>query len=158
MKNLPNHKRLMYRLKRDWGSRVVLYRLTSETKDVRTGKTIRRYQALPLQRVAILPKDTKRLFVYDLDYIQAGRNFTKGAFFDKNARNVIIDAKDLPKHFIPSLNDFLAIRGKRYKITTVEELERIAGFGLKITTVENQSREKWIYATTCIDFAASVTA
>lgn len=158
MKNLPNHRRMLYSLKRDWGQRVILHRLTSETKDVTCGTTIRRYQALELQKVAILPKKTSRTFVYDLDYIQAGRNFTKGAFFDKNARNLVIDARDLPKNFIPNLNDFVVIRGKRYMITVVEELEDIAAFGIKITTVENQSREKWIYATTCIELTPSISA
>lgn len=158
MKNLPNHRRLLYSLKQAWGERVVYHRLISGTNDVRCGKMVRRYQALELRKVAILPKKTSRSFVYDLDWIQAGRNFTKGGFFDRNARSIVIDAKDLPKHFKPNLEDFVVIRGKRYKISTIEELEKIAAYGIRITTVENQSREKWVYAKTCIDFDVSVSA
>ena len=43
-------------------------------------------------------------------------------------------------------------------VTVVEELERISGYGIRITSVENKAREKWVLATTCIDFDASASA
>ena len=158
MKNLPNHKKIMYALKRGYGERIVFHRLLNDVTDVTTGKTVRRFEALELHKVPILPNTLDRSFVYDLDYIQAGRNFTKGAFFDRDSRKVVIDARSLPKHFVPNLNDFVVIRGKRHMVTVIEELEKISAYLLTVTTVENQAREKWVFLKTCIDFDASVSA
>lgn len=159
MKNLPNHRKIMYALKRGYGERVVLHRLLpGDTKDVTTGKTVRRFKAYEFRKAPILPNNMDRVFVYDLDWIQAGRNFTKGGFFDRNARKVVLDGRDLPKNFSPDLNDFIVIRGQRFMVKKIEELERLSAFLLTISTVENQAREKWVMFKTCIDFDASASA
>lgn len=158
MKNIPNHRKIMYALKRGYGERVVLHRLLSESADVTTGKTVRRFKAYEFRKAPILPNRMDRAFVYDLDWIQAGRNFTKGGFFDRDARKVVLDGRDLPKHFTPNLNDFITIRGQRFMVKIIEEMEEMSAFLLTISTVENKSREKWVLFRTCIDFDASASA
>ena len=120
MKNLPNHRKILYTLKRGYGERVVLHRLLTGSNNVTTGKTVRRFEAYEFLKAPVLPNRSDRVFVYDLDWIQAGRNFTKGGFFDRDLRTVLIDGRDLPKHFKPTLEDYLVIRNQRYLIKGVE--------------------------------------
>lgn len=155
MRAQPNHRKIMYALKRGYGEAVTLYQLLSETDNVTTGKTVRTYKTISFRKAPVLPNTLDRSFVYDLDWIQANRNFVKGGFFDRNKRQVVLDGRDIPKGVKLSLNDFIVIHSKRYMVTAIEESEELAAYLLTITTVENQAREKWVIGRSCVALTTS---
>jgi hypothetical protein len=144
---LKKHRALLYTLKRQWGKHVDIYRPITSSQNVTTGKIIRTFQLVQVDRAPVLPRSTQRKFAYDLDYIQAGNNFTEGAFFDRSTSEVLLDQVDLPRFFVPNLDDMLVFDTKRFDIKEVERFEGwpgIATFRLIITAVENQAKEKWL--------------
>lgn len=151
---LPKHKLLLYRLKREFGKRVAIYRPIASSQNVQTGKIIRGFQLLVIRLAPVLPRNTDRRFAYDLDYIQAGNNFTEGAFYDRSTSEVLIDVRDLPKGFEPNLDDFLVFEYKRFDIKKVARYEDLATFRLDISAVENQAKEKWVDFSSCIGLTA----
>lgn len=156
MKILSNHKTILYRLKRQFGLQIYLYRAIENTNDVTTGKIIRRYQIIPIRRAPVLPSREFRRFHYDLNYIQAGNNFTMGAYLDIDSKAVILDRRDLPKNFKPNLDDFIIFDYQRYDIKEIADYQELASYAINITTVENQEKEKWISLKNIINFEQTV--
>ena len=50
-----------------------------------------------IKRMISLPIKRDRTFEYDLAYIAVGKNFTYGGYYDRNRREFILDARDMPK-------------------------------------------------------------
>lgn len=140
------HRIAIYRLKRDWGLNVTLYRALTNVNNVQTGVITRTYQVIDIERAPVLHKIANRKFVYDLAYIAADKNFTEGAFFDQGGRVIILDAHDLPKGFEPTLNDFLVFRTQRYEIKQLETIEELAIYHLSVLQIDNQNSERWVTA------------
>ncbi len=141
--NLRKHRGIIYKLRRDWGLEVTLYRPITNTENLLTGKLSRGFQTVTIKDAPVLPADVDRSFVYDLAYIAADKNFTEGAFFDRKQRSVILDARQLPKGFEPNLNDFVVFKTQRYTIKSVQFIEEFAAYRLKVIAIENQ-RERWL--------------
>lgn len=137
------HRALLYNLKRGYGLPINIYRPTSESQNVETGAVVREFSTLKIKRAPILPHAKERTFAYDLDYIQAGNNFTEGAFYDRETVDVLIDKRDLPTNFVPTLEDHVVIRGKRYDIKKVEMFEELATWRMVLSRVTN-NREIWL--------------
>lgn len=137
------HRAILYNLKRAYGLPIDIYRPTSESHDVETGEITRGFSITKVKRAPVLPHTKERTFTYDLDYIQAGNNFTEGGFFDRETVDVLIDKKDLPRNFVPTLEDHVVIRGKRYDIKKSEMFEQLATWRLTLSRVTNQ-REIWL--------------
>jgi len=152
---LRRHRSIIYKLKRDFGKSVTIYRPITSIQNVQTGKILRSFLLVEIRQAPVLPRNTSRKFTYDLDYIQAGNNFTEGAYFDKVLNDVLIDARDLPRFFEPNLDDFLIFEGKRFDIKAVERFEDFATFHLTTAGVENQDKEKWMSLKSGLDFIDS---
>ena len=121
--NLREIMKIIYHLKRRYGLSLSYYIPTSQTHDPRTGEISRSYDVFVLHRAVILPTSLERHFVYDLAYIAAAKNFTEGAYFDKNIKRIIIDKKDFPAGTIPDLRHHIEFDGTRYEIKAIQVFE-----------------------------------
>ena len=128
---------ILYRLKRQYGLRVTYFQFTSQTNDVETGDIARTYITFVIKRAPVLPDNLDRSFIYDLSYIAANNNFVGGAYFDRHIRTLIIDAKDLPKDFIPNLNDHVEFDDIRYEIKKITHLEKRKGYLLRVEAIDS---------------------
>jgi len=90
-------KRLLYRLKRQYGDRMYLYQVTSSSNNVKTGEIVMDYNVYKIKRGIPLPKQLMRKFAYDLTFLAANKNFQYGAYYDMGIRDYIIETKDLPR-------------------------------------------------------------
>ena len=114
---------VIYPLKRRYGIPATLFRLDSTINDITTGKQKKFYTRVRLTRVAPLPQNTLRKFIYDLSFIAANKNFTYGGFFDYTQKVLLIDGKDLPANFEIDSNDHFELEGVRYSIKKLELFE-----------------------------------
>ena len=124
---------ILYRLKRDYGSRADLYHQSSETIDLTTGKKSVVIDKLSVLRVILLPKTIKSDFAYDLSFIAANKNFTYGGVFSADTRQIIIDCRDIGSFtFDDRQNIYIIIDGRRFEISEVTELDYRAAYHLRI--------------------------
>lgn len=128
---------ILYKLKRQYGLTVTYYQFTGQTHNVETGDISRTYTTYTVRRAPVLPDNLDRSFVYDLTFIAANNNFVGGALFDRHLRKVIIDAKDLPKDFIPTLQDHVEFDGNRFEIKTISHLEKRKGYFLGVEAIDS---------------------
>ena len=61
-------RRALYRLKRQNGVEIHLYRPTNKTINVRTGVQEITYDVLSIRRAILLPNNITRKFAYDLTF------------------------------------------------------------------------------------------
>ena len=138
---MTNHreiKRIIYKLKRQWGKTSILSRETN-VFDVDTGvETPTITATVTVKRAVLLPRKMITDFAYDLSFIAANKNFTYGGFFGKTTRTMLIDAKDLGTYVIAK-QDYVVINSRRY---VVEELDKydegadVIAYLLRITQLE----------------------
>jgi len=128
---------ILYRLKRQYGLKVTYYKFDDQTNNVETGEISRSYTTFIVQRAPVLPNDLDRHFVYDLTFIAANNNFVEGALFDRKARTLIVDAKDLPKGFKPSMDDHIEFDDQRYEMKRITALEQKKGYLLTVEGIDS---------------------
>jgi hypothetical protein len=122
MKNFREIRRILYRLKREWGKPVTVKAETYGV-DYRTGvQNATEDGSFTVNRAIVLPRRFTRDFTYDLSFIAANKNFTYGGFFDVWQRNIIIDQQDMQGHDIMQDN-FLVIEGRVYAIKEFDKYE-----------------------------------
>ena len=114
---------VIYPLKRRYGVPATLFRLDSKIDNIQTGKVQKSYTRVRITRVAALPQNTLRKFIYDLSFIAANKNFTYGGFFDHMQKVLLVDGKDLPANFEIDPNDHFELEGIRYSIKKLELFE-----------------------------------
>lgn len=129
--------KVLYKLKRDYGSRVDLYHQVSETVDLTTGvKTVTK-EKITVKRAILLPTVIRSNFAYDLAYIAANKNFTYGGIFSTDTRDIIIDRGDIKNFtFDDYKNIYIIIDGRRYEITEYKELDYKSAYHLKIKVTQ----------------------
>ena len=128
---------ILYRLKRQYGLPVTYYQFTSQTQNVETGETSRSYNSFNIRRAPVLPDNLDRSFVYDLTFIAANNNFVEGGFFDRSIRTLIIDGKDLPTGFEPSMDDHVEFDDVRYELKKITHLEKRKGYLLRVESLDS---------------------
>lgn len=107
-------RRLLYGLKRQWGSMFDYIQILKSESDDRTGT--RRIQREVIRFPAVLlPENQLRKFIQDIGYLAANKNFTYGGLNDFNTLSLIIDINDLPKNFDVNLNGYINHNFKRYE-------------------------------------------
>ena len=117
-------KLIIYRLKRNFGVSIQLVRLSDITNNIRTGAMSQTKQTISIVRAIMTATRQLRDFVYDLAYIAANKNFTQGGYFDASDWTAIIDAKDLPRDFVPTLDDYIIYDGKKYNFKEVHPVAK----------------------------------
>lgn len=128
---------VLYRLKRQYGQKLVYYQFVDQTNDTQTGEITRNYNTLTVKRGIILPNRIDRSFVYDLTFIAANNNFVGGGFFDRHQRVIVLDAKDLPKGFKPNNDDHVEFDDDRYEILLITALEKRKGYLLRVQAINS---------------------
>jgi len=130
---------IIYRLKREFGVSIVIRRLQSDGYDLETGVHTPVYADYTVRRAVVLPNRGVREFSYDLSFIAANKNFTYGGFFDSSTKQILVDAKDLPKNFIPTENDICVYEERPYIIKEIVRAE--VGYAYMITCKEVSSSD-----------------
>lgn len=128
MNRLAFISKVLYRLKRRYGSPVKLFKRLSSVVNRETGLKEVRTQRVELRRVIVLPSQIDREFSYDLAYIAAAKNFTYGGFFDTTERRFIFDTRDLPADFEIEIGMYLVYDQVRYDVKKVERFEESRSF------------------------------
>lgn len=107
---------VLYRLKRTLPTEVLFLESIKNEAALKTGVTDREYRRITIKRCIVMSGSINRKFVQDLAYIAANKNFTEGGYFDTTDRIVIVDGKDLPSDWVPTLNDQCQFNSERYEI------------------------------------------
>ncbi len=110
---------IIYRLKRNYGLRVVIRKRISSAPNLETGKLNTSTQDIIVRRAPVLEGRILQSFFYDLSFIAANKNFTYGGFIDNNTRAIIFDAKDLPKDFEENTEDQIIFDNRVYEIKEI---------------------------------------
>lgn len=135
---LRQNKVILYKLKREYGMNVTIRIPTTNDYNITTGAVTREYTEVAVRRAIVLPKRLTRDFVYDLAYIASNKNFTEGGFFDKSARNIIVQNSDL-KGNIPNLEWECVFQNKDYAVKEINEVEDNEGYILTCTGLDKQT-------------------
>lgn len=142
---------IIYRLKRNFGDRVVIVQTGVYTPNLKTGKATQKVNMIEVRRAAILPAMQKRDFEYDLSFIAANKNFTYGGFFDKIDLVTIIDNADLRdqanKPVKLSNNDKVLYEGQEYQISSLDETQDRRSQLLALKRTENSANADLISST-----------
>jgi len=131
-------KVLLYKLKRDYGEPLEVYRLNSSVANLQTGKKTVSKTRYAIPRAIVMTSDLERLAVFSHTFLIADKQFAYGAFFDADAKNFIIDYRDLPQGFTFDLNDWVVWDGQRYEIKKVMEAEHGMAVMLLCRSVKGQ--------------------
>ena len=118
---ITNHsqvKRILYQLKKIFGTSIVLREKTATT-NYATGAITNSVDTLTVKKAILLPRRMQRQFDYDLSFIAANKNFTYGGLYDSNTRWLIIDERDVTGAFDITLNYECDANGLRYDVAEV---------------------------------------
>lgn len=118
---MQDFARLLYALKRRWGTVFDYIQIETSEADNRTGSRTIKRQVLHLPAV-LLPQSQIRKFIQDIGYLAADKNFTYGALNDYNSMSFLLDYSDLPKGFKPELNGYTNWHGKKYERVRLDDL------------------------------------
>ncbi len=127
-------RKAIYRLKRDYGFPIRLYKITKVTLDLEAGTKTRRVKYKSIPRAVFVTARLYRSFVYDLSYIAANKNFVSGGFFDSEDRVIFIDWQDT-RDFEIEVDDYIVYDNKHYLITERRVFENNAGYLVKVRGV-----------------------
>lgn len=133
--NLREIRKIIYRLKRQWGLRLTYIRPGQAVHDVETGEISRVFEKIYVKRAILLPSKLDRSFVYDLTYIAANNNFVGGGFFDRDSRVILLDGRDLPKDFKPDLNDHVEFDSIRYELLSINPTAQYKAYLLRVQAI-----------------------
>lgn len=128
--SLSDIKRVLYRLKRQYGVEVKLVQIELGEVNFRQGNRATNTPTITTIRKGILlPKMLNSTFYQDIAYLAANKNFTSGGFVDSNIRTLIIDNRNLPNNYERNKQDYFLVKTQKYSIsksdTTVEDLGTI---------------------------------
>lgn len=152
---LRKHRAILYRLKHEWGQDVYLYRPKQASHNVTTGVISREFDVHLVKKAPVLPLREDRSFVYDLAYIAVGKNFTEGAFFDRTQGEIILEGKQL--NITPNRNDFIVFGYRRYEIRSIEYIQKMAAYRLRVQAIANQDSQIWVAVTQGLSFSQAVS-
>lgn len=125
-------RRNIYALKRQYGARVDVYKVVSSTTDHLTGEKTVVKDVYPVRKAPVLPSRTKREVTQTISIISADKAFVYGGFYDASKREIIIDARDLPKGYEVNPEDYVVFKGKRWDVVNVEKFEYDTGWVLTV--------------------------
>lgn len=150
---MPNNliflRRLLYKLKREYGYEGALYRITLGATNLETGaKSLTRVK-YQIDRMVVLPFKFDSASFYGASLLKAGREFAYGGFQEQDMKRVILDGSDLPEGFEVQPDDYLVYDHKKFEIVRVEELENDLGYHLTVNylrgSIPNEVHEAVVY-------------
>lgn len=141
MNTIRQIRMILYRLKRDFGQPVNIITLNSMTQNVTTGAIAADERLIKVKRVVIIDSKISRDFVYDLSFIAANKNFTYGGLFDTSKRIMVIDGIDLPRDYVPTLNDRCVHFNQRYQFKEIAATVYNLGYLITVQHLDAQPVE-----------------
>lgn len=138
MSKLVFVSRVINRLRIRYGVPMDYYYPTTNIFDVASGGVSRTYSVLNMKKVLILPTSLQRDFDYDIAFLAANKNFTFGAFFDKDNVVVLIKYADLLGH-IPKLEDHVIYLNKKWQVKKAQEYADLKCYILEIIALKGES-------------------
>jgi hypothetical protein len=137
MNNLRQISVILYRLKRNYGTSILLRKIVYDNTDLRTGKVYREYYEVPIKRGIALPEKLASSFAYDLAFVAANKNFTYGGLFGSSTRLVILDGKDVPFDFEIAEDDEVIFDDKIHAVKLINDTATKKGYILTVTTISS---------------------
>jgi hypothetical protein len=125
-------KLTLYKLKRDYGGAIDIYKLVDSQTDARTGQKIVTTSVYHIRRAIILPAGCSRVRMPSIS--SANKDFVVGGAHDSNTREFIVDRKDVPGLATLTADDWIVYKGRKYQVNKVESFEFDSGW--VITTKE----------------------
>lgn len=144
MSNLLFIRRVLYKLKRNYGFKVSLYKILESHEDAETGRKVRNRSVHEVRKAVILSAtDLKRTFNHNRAFAAVVTSkFGYGGFYDTESLYIVIDARDLPRDLPITLEDFIIYQHRRYGIDEAEEIQPGLGWILKTREIKgNQPTE-----------------
>jgi len=136
-------RRVLYRLKREYGTKVYLYKVTSVSNDVKTGEVVKSYEVIPVKRAILLPKRLTRKFSYDLTFLAANKNFQYGAYYDLGVRDFIIELRDVPKDKTIDLGWSVVYEHRRFEMKEINFYDHRLAVYFTANETENALPFEW---------------
>jgi hypothetical protein len=130
---------LLYKLKRQYGAKVTLYKTLTSDVNPQTGKRTTTRKVVPITLAIVLPDTLARKFAYEHSFLAANRPFTYGAQWDQGQRIVIVDGNDIPKDFTIEVETSLVFENTRYTVKTANRMDVGFGYLLTIVRAENNT-------------------
>lgn len=155
MNNLRQIKVILYRLKRNFGLPVRIMVDESLTHNLQTGVIERVETVVNIKRAIIVTPNMIRDFTYDLSFIAANKNFTTGGYFDTSTRIMILDGKDIPSTYTPSLNNRCICEDKRYEFEELNNVTGGMGYMIKLRHLAAADKEDIIETSTSTNLTLS---
>lgn len=123
MNKLRFIRNTIYRLKRDYGSASDIYYDQTDSVDLGTGARTVTIQNIIVKRTIPLPRR-----VQDNSLLSAAIKelFNRGAVTDFGNREIMIDYRDLPKHFNFDRVNYIIFQNIRYEIVRYDDYETYA--------------------------------
>jgi len=136
-------RRILYRLKRQYGYRMWLYKVETDSNNVQTGEITRTYEVYEIRKGIVLPKRLTRKFAYDLTYLAANKNFQYGAYYDLGIRDIIIETKDLPNNLQPDLRWHIIFDHKRFELREINFYDQRLAMYIQAHETTHQLPFEW---------------
>jgi hypothetical protein len=117
---------VLYKLKRDYGGAIDIYKLDSSTTDIKTGAKIVLVTVYNVKRAIVLPARQTRASV--LATALAKKSASAIGTVDVNSREFIVDRKDTSGLTTLSADDWIVYGGRKYQIEKIEAFELDTGW------------------------------
>lgn len=107
---------------------VMYYKVNSTNTNYDTGEKVIDTDAYRLRHCIALPAKLAREVTKNISMISGNKLFAWGGSYDAAVRVFIIDSRDLPRDFIPEIDDYLVYNGYKYGIKDITIFEQHAGW------------------------------
>jgi hypothetical protein len=139
-------RRTLYSLKRQYGSRVDIYKLVGVNTDYETGvKTVVKTVEV-VRKCIVLPVKIAREVSKTISQISSNKMFVYGGTYDAGTRMFIVDTRDMPKDFEFTNDDWIVYNSRRYDIKTIEEFEQRTAWTIVAKEVSGVRPEQVLFA------------
>jgi hypothetical protein len=120
-------RRSLYMLKREYGARIVIFKLLDSDTDVRTGVKTVSTSRIVVRRAIVLPEMLDRTTKQSISLISSNKEFVSGGTSDIGTRNFIVDRRDV---VLPELSadDWIEYLNYKYQIKKVQSFEQETGW------------------------------
>lgn len=127
----------LYKLKRDYGEGIDVYRSLGETVDLATGKKVSIKTKQHVRRAILLPSRVARDFVKQAGYAGNITNAKYQGLFDSSQRQIVIDKTDLHDQFKTlTTADWIIFNHIRWEISEIDEFEQNIAYWLLVKQVK----------------------
>jgi len=125
-------KALIYRLTRQFGGSLSIYKLLNTSTNLIDGSSVVNYQITKVRRAIIMMPKEVRLF---------GKGFKFGDAYDEKSRIFVIERR-LLKGYEPDLNDVILHKNQKYSLKSIREPENDRTLIIEGVAVEGQLPEE----------------